>query len=414
MSQIPLGESNHSSKTSKKRGISLLDLVLFLLVFTGPPTFRRGDFTSSLRGDFDTAVLVQVAVWVCAFVWLALHLLGKRRSHERMAVPVKLGITLATVFALSSFFSPSPPLTLFRSFQLLAIIGFSILLVNKYGWQQILNFVLLGLSLLLVGMYGAFLWEPELVMPDDNALRLRGDVLGPSAPLALSMMAITLINPLRLKFASRTMLFLLAFAILVLSRTRMGFVTLGIIGLLSILTLGKRWSPIKIFLPMGALLVLFPLFVGWDAIEAWVLRDPRQLDSLSGRIPLWAYLILQTIHKNFFLGLGYVSACRVMGPEGGSALGNAHNAFIEAFVGGGLVALILYLAIWFWIGAKALNKARRMDEFDFSFLSLFTIVFFISLTTSHSILISFVNFIFWLVIVAWHDKTRHNTHSVVV
>lgn len=389
----------------RKISISLFEFILFLLIFTGPPTFRRRDPTASLSGEIDFAIIIQVSVWIIALVWVILNTLGKVNPFSKMGTPIKLGIILAVIFGFSAVFSPAPPLTLFRTLQIIIAISFSLLLVKKYGWRPVVKFAFVGLTIILLILYGAFFVDPTLVMPDLDSIRIRGDVIAPAASVALCVLMVSLINPLRMSFVSWTTLALLASVMLILARTRMGFVTLAILVVLSFLTVGKRWSPFKIFFTAGIFLVLTaPLTIGWDTIETWIVRDYSQIETLNARTLLWTHLIVQTISNNLFLGLGYVAACRVIGPQAVEGLGNAHSSFIEVFVGGGLIALFVYLSIWFWVFLKLLIRFFKLDEFDFTFISILIIIFLTSLTTSHSILLSVLSFTFWMMLAAWDSK----------
>ena len=67
---------------------------------------------------------------------------------------------------------------------------------------------------------------------------------------------------------------------------------------------------------------------------------------MSARIPLWQHLTSTVMREAPLTGLGYYAASRVYAIEFNRGLGNAHSAFFEVLLGGGLVAVYVLPVIW--------------------------------------------------------------------
>jgi O-antigen ligase len=105
------------------------------------------------------------------------------------------------------------------------------------------------------------------------------------------------------------------------------------------------------------------------------------------------------LRESPIIGLGYYSASRVLGPQYNPGLGNAHSAFVEILVGGGLLGGTLFFLLYaVLIGyAGKLLLIRRDDPLAFAVVGLFAITFVMSTTVTDGIQSGPVGFTFWSV-----------------
>jgi O-antigen ligase len=86
----------------------------------------------------------------------------------------------------------------------------------------------------------------------------------------------------------------------------------------------------------------------------------------------------------------------MLGPQYNPGLGNAHSAFFEILVGGGLLSASLYVALCvslIWFGARLLRASSEAESVAVVGLLAVTMVF--GLTSSESANAGPVGFIFW-------------------
>jgi hypothetical protein len=118
---------------------------------------------------------------------------------------------------------------------------------------------------------------------------------------------------------------------------------------------------------------------------------------MSDRVPLWQHLTDVVMREAPVAGLGFYSASRVVATEYNPGLGNAHSAFFEIFVGGGLVSAALYLVLWgllLWSAVRILPIATG-DPAGVSTLGLVALTFLMGITTSAPVQAGPLGFAFW-------------------
>jgi len=395
---------------------------------------------ASIHGELDVAVLIQILVWTIAGFWIVIRLL-RREPDGRLAAAVPhlgmahlLGILLAFLLALSAVNSPAPAVSLFRAFQLGVACVFSAVFVSRYGSVRAHGLLYCGLTLVMWLVYATFFLDPNLVLRSGRYFGIRGDAVAPAAPLALSLVMLTLIEG-RLGIVSRVVsgvhegrcaavirvrwvrclvarlvsvtlhprvVMVAALALLVLARSRTGFIALGLCMVIALRTLLRRQSLAwRFVVPLLALLVVGGFAVGWEVVAGWFVRNPEQLSRLSARIPLWTGLVMGFLRDAPFLGYGFVAGTRVAAIDIVSALGNAHSSFVEVLAGSGILAAGCYLAVWILVAVAAVQGLIRGTDWDLLHVSLVGIVFLFALTTSYAVLPSVVSFVFWLTVATW-------------
>ena len=353
--------------------------ILFVLIFSGPPTFRVRDPDASIRGDVDYVVLLHLLVWGLAGVWVCYQVVGRRLGQRRTVlqlwVPQKIGLVLVVCLGISALVSPGFALTLFKVYQILVMLLFSLLFVQRYGVEACLHRLFLGSALLVIAVAVSAIIAPDVML---SGSRLRGDLIAPAGDISVFLLVLLCTNRRRLPTMRFLILFTISVVVLIFSRTRTAYVSIGAV--LSLVILLRPNVPILRRFAF-VVLALLPLAIFSPSISDWIVRDPESVSTLSDRAGLWTGLTAITLEKSPLIGLGYYAASRVYGPQYNSGLGTAHSEFIETLVGGGILSATVLVALWLTLFVYAASLLRqRKDRIPFVCFSLLMSIMLSSLT----------------------------------
>lgn len=356
---------------------TLFAAVLFVLTLSGPPRFRIRDPQASLRSDIDWVVILHVAIWALAGIWVLWHM-GKRfqarRRLLRLHLPQRLALALIIVLAASVWISDAPALTAFKVYQMLVSMLFTQIFLERFGACTSLKAMLWGNGLLCVAisicavLAPDFVWIATELNPDPT--RLRGDLIASTG--VVSVLAMILLFTTVPKICRVVPLSLLAcfFALLAFSLMRTAYIAAFVF---FSLVLFKRPSikPLRRFAYLLFLTVLMAyVFDRFPTMSNY--RDPATISDLGDRIGLWRYLTTLTLTRSPWLGLGYYSASRIHGPEYNLGLGTAHSMFVEVLCGGGLLSFALLVALCVVLSTYTVRVLfARRDRLSFAISSLF-------------------------------------------
>jgi O-antigen ligase len=158
----------------------------------------------------------------------------------------------------------------------------------------------------------------------------------------------------------RVVLLAVAILFLLLNVTRSS-IAAGLASLLLVFATAdrQRWIGRSCLVVMTAALVGPLLLDSVDAIATYLLRGQtlEEFSSLTGRAKLWAFS-RSLIEQQPLLGHGY-GAGRVLLPRGFAWAGHAHNLWIEAALGLGLVGCTVVSSWLAWIWWGAVSQRRR-------------------------------------------------------
>jgi O-antigen ligase len=235
------------------------------------------------------------------------------------------------------------------------------LFVHRFGAFSYLRHLFVGASVLAAMVAAAAFVLPDLVL---QGTRLRGDGIADAGTVSVIGLVFCLSNVPPLKRRTSLALLVLFGVLLVVSRTRTAYVAFLIY--LAFGYVYGRNLPVRKVVPLLAVVSVGLLFaeVLSDATGFFV-REPQSLQTMSDRIPLWRYLTAVVMRESPLTGLGYYAASRVYAPQYNEALGNAHSAFFEILLGGGIVAASLYVAFFASLVFSAftlLGVAERRPE----------------------------------------------------
>jgi O-antigen ligase len=160
---------------------------------------------------------------------------------------------------------------------------------------------------------------------------------------------------------------------------------------------GKRLR-VRTLIPVIA--IGFTGLVVFDALaptQEYIVRDTQSLSTLSDRLPLWEHLTKAVMREEPLTGMGYYAATRLLAPQLNWRLGNAHSAFFEFLVGGGLLGAAFYATLCaslIWYAGRLLIIASGRAE-AISAVGLLAVTMIAALTSSDAVNAGPVGFTFW-------------------
>jgi hypothetical protein len=356
--------------------------ILFVLLLSGPPKFRLRDPSASLDYTVDWVILLQLLVWAVAGCWVLWNrgdwFVSDARRGSGFSTLEMLSAVLFALLSVSVMFSEAPALSGFKVYQLVVSFAFVRLFVKKFGICEMLNNLFIGCGILVLADIVAAFVMPELVFVESElgSMRFRGDLIAQTGSVSVIglILLLTIKSDLpKGKFAFWAMTF---GGVLVFSLMRTSYLILFAVLVLAAI----RRPPIPVLRKIVTL-VLMTLPLVFDMLIT-ALNSERQAEdiwTLSDRIGLWGYLIDTTMTQGPWLGLGYFAASRIYAPEYNPGLGTAHSAFMEVYVGGGLLSLAVFVSIWILLAWKiAKLYLSRSDRTEFAIVALFCAALFLN------------------------------------
>jgi hypothetical protein len=371
-----LDNASHLSRSS------LAYRILFFLLLSGPPKLRLRDPSDSLAYTLDWAIALQVIVWgiagCCLFFDTSRETRVETLDRPRLSSLQTLSMILIGLLGVSVFFSEAPGFSAFKVYQLAVTVAFIMRFTDRFGITETLNNLFLGCGILTLADIAAAFLMPGLVFVESElgSTRFRGDLIAQTGSVSVIglILLLTIKSDLpRMKFIFWAVIF---GGVLAFSLTRTSYLILLIFLLLALI----RRPAIPILRKIATLTLLVLPFVADALITA--LNEERKAEDLltiSGRLGLWSYLIETAVDKGPWLGLGYFVASRIYAPEYNPELGTAHSAFLEIYVGGGLLSLVTFLLIWAVLGWKTLKLyLSRPGKTGFAIVGLFCAALFLN------------------------------------
>jgi len=398
-------------------GFPAADYLTFFALFSGPPRIRARDPLASLKGEIDWVVMLHILVWLIGALWAARQLF-RYLVIERKAVFFTwihfLAVLLSVFLGLSMIVSPGPMLTLFRALQMLVMILFAIIWVEKLGIASTLNALFWGYAILALVTGAAAIFLPELVFAGE---RVRGDYIANTGAVGAMGFVLLLSYPPSLKRWLAIPLLGLFVTLLIFSMTRSSYIAVMIF--LALAAIRRPRVPLlrSVYLALGMLVVVILLFRLMSAVLAWIVRDPNSLATFSERIPLWRYLIPIMRQKSPYLGLGFYSASRVYALQHNVAIGTAHNAFVELLVGGGIVSFLVFLAVLVGVLIRSfvLFLRRGKEPEVFVSIALLSTTLCMGMVSEEMLIASPTALTFWIVlcVILKLEMTRRTPEDAV-
>src|SRR5512135_997693 len=130
-----------NNSTARRVGPSFAILLLFFLLFSGPPKFRIRDAEASLEGLIDWSILLNIVAWIAGglWVWSNRRAWPILREWSRAPVEELLTLLLCGLLVLSVAFSPAWLFSAFKAYQLIITYSFIRIFAIKYGIPRLLK-----------------------------------------------------------------------------------------------------------------------------------------------------------------------------------------------------------------------------------------------------------------------------------
>jgi O-antigen ligase len=340
-----------------------------VLLFVSVLSFEYRSPLEAAAGGASKENIIELTMYLLVAVFAANHW-----KHVAESAPLRLrtGVFLAwPVFSIAStLWSVTPIFTLARSLQLLvpislAILGARIWSASRAEGERIWNAtarMLVQITTVLVLLGFAFRDWP------DNRFTWPGTHPGFAATIIATNLLVLLIGGramVRLSvvgYWARVALFGAAFVFAQTRSVLLGF----LLALLSAVWLAGRKLPIARYLGLFYF-VCIAITLGVLARNELLLYVERgasegELTSLSGRIPLWEFAIeASNTLRTRLIGFGYGSSRTILFPRVPWA-GDAHNAWLEFFLGTGIIGAVLAFVALVFLGYKLIRQTMGQSH----------------------------------------------------
>lgn len=373
--------------------------LLFFLLLSGPPKFRARDPSASLSAEIDSVVAFAILVWLLGAIWVVIQI-AKSGTIPRLNSLQAMALVLLVALALSVFYSPGKALTVFTVFQYGTTVMFAHYFVRRFGTTSFLHHLFAGYLLSALSVIVSAVVAPETVLPGGGT-RLRGDLIGLTGGIGVLGMTMLIARVPRISRTLFFALFAVLLAMTIASATRTAYLALGMVIALSVLS--ATGTPNRRLVPF-ILIALFAATVfelGPDAVE-FLARDTRSISTLNSRTLVWTEFINQVWDRSPIFGLGYYAASRtlVVNPLASGFLagpGTAHSAFVEVFVGAGLLGFVSFVTLLVGMAFISLRLLvfHRRDPESFALVALLCVVLIFMVVATEAIQPGALGFTFW-------------------
>ncbi|HET6374330.1 MAG TPA: O-antigen ligase family protein, partial [Candidatus Polarisedimenticolia bacterium] len=309
------------------------------------------------EGTLSVEIMIEITIW-CLCLLYACGRLGRHLDQLRALWGPSTRYALLFFLAAvgSAWYAASTMITLAWTLKLLTILAVSCVLIGPPGKsgssERFLAATYTGLTLMLTQYLLLGLMSPEAAIEQSQVTGVRrvGGYLLPATQLsAIAGMAavLALIDILsKRKTRLTSFVFVGSLGLMAASLGRGGMLGAAVAFIL-VLAAFKR-----VRLAVVAGLIVVVLFVAAPGLRqlSWELltrrQDQYQMQSLTGRVPLWEKAVELITMKPFF-GWGYVSGSRVafLSAFKGWPAVHTHNAFLEVLVTLGMTGGAILLAM---------------------------------------------------------------------
>ena len=375
------------------------EILLFLLIFSGPPRFRSRDPLSSFRGEIDWVVILNLIIWALGAIWVLknFYIYIYKYKTLKFQSTEKLCLLFAFSLSLGIFVSQAPLLTSFRVFQIFIMSLFAYFWVRKFNLftirHLIIGYIVIGVVIIL-----ASILKPELVyVPYTNKLRLRGDYIANAGAIGLIGLILTLVNPPTKSKLVNLLLIIMFFYILLSSLTRTAYVGLILFFFLLLFNGDKKIYTLRWI--RNILIVCLPvIFIYHREIFEFLIREENSISTLSDRTNVWSYIIYKVWEISPFIGLGF-AAERLFTFEVNTGVGTAHSSFIAVFFGGGVIGSFWYIFLLYNMLTYVLRLFKYIkNPIAFSLISIFSSIILIGVTSEEIVMATPSGFTFYMLV----------------
>lgn len=203
--------------------------------------------------------------------------------------------------------------------------------------------------------------------------------------------------------------YLLSLVLTFFSQSAAGIVTWFVLNIILIVLLA--WSKFKNiltklhYLIISGFVIVAGIIIGINLNG--IFRIINRSASLTGRIPLWNYLLTTWVREQPFFGHGFAAMWQVeqfrkqvTTSQGWSfEITNGHNGFMDILLGLGAIGLALVFALWFVSLFRTGKYLIKMDSRE-AFFPFLIVIYFLLANLSISFILEFESFHWMLLITA--------------
>jgi O-antigen ligase len=312
----------------------------------------RGRAAEALRSaPLDGAAVFRLCADLLAIgvVLLALSQRQQQAVKGPPASPIQLYFGYIFFALVSGFAAVNAPLVVFRVFDLMTCWLVAFAVVRWCTFPEILQFmrrVLKCLAVLL--LISVILWPERALLPARGGLYpyfLNGVfpvlTINTVGTIGLMFFALYLGSPKGGKLGP-----VLGILLVIAAQYRTGYIALAAIIATFLLVRKGATTKFGLLLAIPAALVLAKSAIFTDA---WVRGESaqRSVETLSGRTEYWSSA-LEVAQRSPIIGTGLSSGTRfeVLDAIGHGATSTIHNTWIEAYVGTGILGLLVLVFVW--------------------------------------------------------------------
>jgi len=372
-----------------------------LVYMVGVPNFIHFDVSGRThsQGIFNPTSISQIAIALISSYVLGVTILLERRPMmpRKLQLGLPLWIPLLLVLLLASLLQPASRLTLYsptdivvslyRIGEWLAAFGLIITLYSRSPKQEATAFIVQMIGR-LSWIWITIVWTVLPIMPsqvygtsDELASKvpqLGGQLISPSHLATMTVAAFFYSLYFFPKGLYRVAGCMACGVTLFLVRTRIEQISLLLLLLVCAIFFSGRLLRI---LTIASIVVAVPIGVVFrDVLLQYFARGQalKTLATLNDRTMVWQ-AAMEAARLRLLLGYGFVAGARNAIRDHWHHTNwippHAHNEFIQALLSGGILALILVIAIYgqtLWIGVRSAARSRE-QLFLFLLILLFTI-----------------------------------------
>ncbi len=354
-------------------------LWVWVFALVSQMAFRQREVSELMApGGFDMQVKFQIAAWMGlgVFAW---QLIVRRVADLRLVVrsPLCWFAAYVVIAMVSTLYSTSPPLTLYRAGQLAVIIALVISLRDSLDRIHLFVFVFLALNWVLVlmanlgldfglgwirGADNAFMvFDRQTTAPwrfsSPMAHASQISIVGGASAVGLAMRTTRKTLPDNLPF----ILFAVVTVLLTVSRTAIAAM---LVGFIVVAIVRKSFIPLALLAGFALPLALIFTPVG-DKLVEYTMRGQsvEEFQSLTGRSDIYRLGIARAM-ESMPLGEGFCAgrAESIVEKNVGQSIVHAHNLFIESAIGMGLLGLFASLMILVALGRSLLMAIQLKPD----------------------------------------------------
>lgn len=326
--------------------------LLFMTVLRTTLLVRRRD-----TADFDSvdsSAYFAIALIVSIVALLVVHPRARGSLMRLGTSSAVLLISYLALAALSAFWSLNPAFTLFRAGEVIAVFGALFVLMEGFDdWRKAERAMLA--TLMMVTVLAFF---QRVITGGISVSGLHTNVYTVTAGMAfLYTLAESLrADPQRKQMLRRWMTGFLFFALIGTSAGSNIGIAIGVMILLPFLS---RSKVIVVPAALACIALVAIMGISEEIVETTLLsgRSIDEASNLTGRMYLW-YAYWNAFMDSPVIGHGFAIVARLGDQFGGVATTNAHNGFIEAGAGLGLIGFLLLLLYSFRLVSEVMSARR--------------------------------------------------------